>query len=211
MLIKKNFDQHRNPAGTNWFILVAITLFLICLRIQDAYCAEKDIQETLYAHIKIRVTWNVDKGIAVNKGSLDMNLNGMLKLNKEMSSPTHGLPAVMLTYDSENVKGFYRYKEEHIRKKENTECPLWEKYHGSGSFSLKQAGKLMVHYLGSFGKGIPLKKTGHPETTGYLIDYYDFFTGAPELTAEAKGDIGLNAPINLPPEGVIATCRYASK
>jgi hypothetical protein len=186
MLIKKNFSQSRNPFSTNWFILVTITLFLICLRIQEAYCAEKDIQETLYARIRINVTWNVDKGLAVNKGSLDMNLNGMLKLNKEMSAPTHGLPAVMLTYDPQNMTGTYRYKEEHISKKDNTECPLWEEYHGSGSFSFREPAKLMIHYLGGLFKGIPLKKTGHPETAGYLTNYYDFSIHPPELTAEGK-------------------------
>ena len=186
MLIKKNFDQHRDPVGTNWFILVTVILFLICSRIQEAHCVEKDIQETLYARIKIRVTWNVDKGTAVNKGSLDMNLNGMLKLNKEMSAPTHGLPAVMLTYDPQNMTGTYRYKEEHISKKDNTECPLWEEYHGSGSFSFREPAKLMIHYLGGLFKGIPLKKTGHPETDGYLTNYYDFSIHPPELTAEGK-------------------------
>jgi hypothetical protein len=185
MLIKKNFDLYRSPVGINWFILVTITLFLICLGIQEAYCAEKDIQETLYARIRINVTWNVDKGTAVNKGSLDMNLNGMLIYNKEMSSPTHGLPSVMLTYDPQNMTGFYRYREEIISTKD-TECPLLEEYHGSGSFSFREPSKLMVHYLGGLFKDIPLKKTGHSETAGYLIDYYDFGIHPPQLTAEGK-------------------------
>jgi hypothetical protein len=185
MLIKKNFDQHRDPVGINWFILLTITLFLICSGIQEAYCAEKDIQETLYVRAKINVTWNIDAGYKVNTGTLDMNLNGMLIYNKEMSSPTHGLPSVMLTYDPQNMTGFYRYREESISKKD-TECPLEEEYHGSGSFSFREPSKLMVHYLGSLFKGIPLKKTKHPEDAGYLTDYYDFGIHPPELTAEGK-------------------------
>jgi hypothetical protein len=185
MLIKKNFSQSRNPFSTNWFILVTITLFLICLRIPEGHCAEKDIQETLHARIKINVTWNIVSGNRINKGFLAVNVNGMLNYNREMSSPTHGLPSVMLTYDPQNMTWSYRYKEEDIGQKP-PECPLNEEYHGSGSFSFRQPGQLMVHYLGGLYKGIPLKKTGHPETAGYLTGYYDFSIHPPELTAEGK-------------------------
>jgi hypothetical protein len=158
----------------------------------DAKKNEEDkVKEFLKATIQLTIRWTVDEKHIKNQGSFDLQAQGLLGLNREMSSMAEGLPAVMVGYRPQNMTARYTYQETITDKDPPEDCPnpVIEKYERSGSTLCKAVpgpGNLIVNHFASMFKNTGLGHMASSMVQGMLFDH--FLIGIPLDEIEVEGN-----------------------
>jgi len=173
--------------------LVVLSLFWMA-PVQNAEAKkekEEKVKEFLKATVQLTIRWTIDQEDTKNEGSLDVRAQGLLKLNREMSSMAEGLPAVMIGYHPQNMTARYTYKETITDKDPPEDCknPVLEKYEGSGSTLCKSVpgpGNLIMNHFASMFKDTGLGHMASSMVQGMLIDHFLFVTPFEEVEIRGK-------------------------
>ncbi len=177
-MVKKHVATHRLIRLCTIFTFVVLgTLFTVDIQNADGK-KKKKVREFLKITVNLNIKWDVDSEKNKNTGYMNIRVQGLLKLNKEMSSMGQGLPAVMVNYKSMgNTLAFYSYKETITDKDPPEDCnnATVEKYEGAASTLLKTVpgpGNLIINHFASLFKDTGLGHMASPEVTGMLFDHY---------------------------------------
>jgi hypothetical protein len=141
-----------------------------------------EAKEMLTATVYFRIEWDDDRGDTINKGFLDVNIRGRLRLNPEFTPTEEKMLMAMVPYKAENMRAVYRYRQEITQRKPPEGCPaLLAEYSGNGVASLKPVpgpGNLMIHTLGDLVKGAGIQAYLPAEARGKMNNHYEFFLAA---------------------------------
>lgn len=155
--------------------------------------AGDDLKEELRINLTLNADWD-HKGSSgqSNKGSLQVNIRGTLRLNEDFTSSRQGLPAVLIAYRLQSGQASYTYCEEHFLNdpRHPPKCPNPQtRYDGQGSVSFDAGAapmNLLIHYHRELaGNLAEMPMAPPPGLPDVLIDYYEFFLSVPEQ--EVKG------------------------
>jgi hypothetical protein len=164
--------------------LLVFGLIFIALSItpQTAAASDKDVKEVLKANVHLRVKWDIDSDDTVNKGFLNIGIQGYLRHNKEWSSTEKDMMTIFVPYVSQDMRASYKYSEKVTQKDPPEDCPdLMAEYSGHGTVSLQPlpgAGNLMLHYLGDIVDQAGIGQLAAPQVQSILNNYYEFFLAA---------------------------------
>ena len=152
---------------------------------------EDKVKDFLESTVQLTIRWTIDGGDIRNEGSLDVRAQGLLKLNREMSSMGEGLPAVMVGYHPQNMTARYTYQETITQKDPPEDCkqPVLEKYEDAGSTLCKSVpgpGNLIMNHFASMFKDTGLGHMASSMVQGMLLDHYLFVTPFDEIEIQGK-------------------------